>query len=91
MLQLHVHVHKPFRASDIKLSHTCMCWSEQEIALGEEKQGNCYNLKPFLSCSSESIVLQLGAFVLRERLTAECLSACFTMKTKLVYTPKFTF
>ena len=45
----------------------------------------------FLSCSSESIALQLGDFVLHKRLTEENLSACFTMKTKLVYTPKFTF
>ena len=35
---MHLHVRKPYGASDRKLS--LMCWSEQEIALGEEKQGN---------------------------------------------------
>ena len=70
--------------------HICV-GQNKRLPWERKNKGINYNSKPFLSCSSESIALQLGAFVLHKRLTEERLSASFTMKTKLVYTPKFTF
>ena len=70
--------------------HLCV-GQNKRLPWEKKNKGINYNLKPFLSCSSESIALQLGDFVLHKRLTEKHLSACFTMKTKLVYTPKFTF